>query len=93
MKGISALTPKLSLFLEWEVLQPFAKMYKCNLGDLELDVLNMKRMLKRKPTEEKPKGLLEFSSLTERLHDTCVIPVSTASRKRAFITLRVVKSY
>ena len=44
-------------------------MYKCNLGDLELDVLNMKRMLTRKPTEEKPKGLLEFSSLTERLHD------------------------
>ena len=29
----------------------------------------MKRMLTRRPTIEKPKGLLEFSSLTERLRD------------------------
>ena len=28
MKGIYALTPKSSLFLQWEVLQPFANMYK-----------------------------------------------------------------
>ena len=104
MKGISALTPKSSLFLQWEVLQPFANMYKCNLGDLELEVLNMKRMLTRRPTEEKPKGRLEFSSLTERLRDAffelnrlltiaCVIPVSTASCERSFSTLRVVKNY
>ena len=67
MKGISALTPKSSLFLQLEVLQPFAKMYKCNLRDLELEVLNMKRMLTMKPTEKKHKGLLEFLYLTERL--------------------------
>ena len=64
----------------------------------------MKRMLTRRPTKEKPKGLLEFSSLTERLRDAffelnrlltiaCVIPVSTASCERSFSTLRVVKNY
>ena len=64
MKGISALTPKSSLFCSGKCC---SLLQTCtNVGDLELEVLNMKRMLVKRPTKEKPKGLLEFSSLTER---------------------------
>ena len=104
MKGISALTPGNTHFLDWKLIKPFAEIYGCNLEDLELEIKNMSGLISRKQEADVPKGLFDFCNLATRLRDaffelhrllviSCVLPVSTASCERSFSTLRTTKNY
>ena len=103
MRGISALTPGNTHFLDWKLIKPFAEIYGCNLEDLELEIKNMSRLISRKQEANVPKGLLYFCNLATRLCDaffelyrllviSCVLPVSTASCERSFGTLCITKT-
>ena len=104
MRGISALTPGNTHFLDWKLIKPFAEIYGCNLEDLELEIRNMSRLISRKREADVPKGLLHFCNLATRLRDaffelhrhlviSCVLPMATASCERSFSTLRITKNY
>ena len=69
MKGISALTPGNTHFLDWKLIKPFAEIYGCNLEYLELEIKNMSRLISRKQEADVPKGLLDFCNLATRLRD------------------------
>src|SRR6218665_45022 len=47
MCGIGALTPGSGQFLEYSAITKFAEQYKSNVGDLALELKQMKRMIER----------------------------------------------
>src|SRR6218665_3416229 len=47
MGGIGALTPSTGQFLEYSSITKFAEKYKSNVGDLALELKQMKRMIER----------------------------------------------
>src|SRR6218665_2326361 len=51
MCGIGALTPGSDQFLEHSSITKFAEQYKSNVGDLVLELKQMKRMIERKTSD------------------------------------------
>src|SRR6218665_422838 len=73
MCGIGALTPGSGQFLKYSSITKFAEQYKSNVGDLALDLKQMKRMIERKTADntmpvfgENTSTLLDFSNFVSK---------------------------
>ncbi len=101
MMGIQAMNPSSASFCKEEALFSFASIYACNIDDLKHEVHQMKRVLQRKVAAgiQKPSNIVELTNMIEpfkevfhELFRLCkiaiAIPVSTASCKRSFSTLK-----
>uniref|UniRef100_A0A8D2ZIW1 HAT C-terminal dimerisation domain-containing protein n=1 Tax=Scophthalmus maximus TaxID=52904 RepID=A0A8D2ZIW1_SCOMX len=89
-----------------EALFEFASIYECNTDDLKHEVYQMKRILERKVKSgiQKPSSIVELTKIIEPFkevfHELCrlckiavAIPVSTASCKRSFSTLKLITTH
>ena len=101
MNGISSFTPVSTNFLKLEYMEPIAELYKCNIDDLKLEVKQIKKLISRNKETENLElySLFDFhlfiSSYRDAFFETqrilrilCVIPVSTASCERSFLTMK-----
>src|SRR6218665_535425 len=68
MCGIGALTPCSGQFLEYSSIAKFAEQYKSNVGDLALELKQMKRMIERKTADN---TMPVFGENTSTLLDFC----------------------
>ncbi|KAL2102076.1 hypothetical protein ACEWY4_003837 [Coilia grayii] len=106
MKGIQALSPQSTSFLEKEPLFAFANIFDSDVDDLANEVYQIKRVLERK----KKGGMVNVITLTEfvaflepfkdvfhelfRLGKIAVVtPVSSASCERSFSVLTLIKNH
>lgn len=105
MKGIQALNPCSATFCEKDIVFPFASQYNCSTDDLQYEIPQFKHILERKQStgQEIPKALIELTAFLEpykevfhQLFKLCKIalasPVSTASSKRSFSKLKLIKT-
>ena len=106
MKGIHALNPQNSNFLDQAALFSFGEIYNANLDDLFHELHQAKRFLVRKMTAgvQPLTSLLEFTAFLEpvghvfyELFRLCKIavalPVSTASCERSFSAMKLIKTH
>jgi|SRR6218665_372420 len=77
MRGIGALAPGSGQFLEYSSVTKFAEQYKSNVGDLALELKQMKRMIERKAADntipvfgENTSTLLDFCNFVSKYEDT-----------------------
>src|SRR6218665_3916951 len=82
MCGIGALTPGSGQFLEYSSITEFAEQYKSNVGDLALELKQMKRMIERKTADntmpvfgENTSTLLDFCNFVSK-HDDAFYELS-----------------
>lgn len=106
MCGIQALNPSSSSFCDKNRLFAFAKMYGCDLVDLEHELHQVKRLLDRKVKQgmERPQAIVDLTAFIEPYQEVfdvfsrlckiaLAIPVSTASCERSFSCLKLVKTH
>lgn len=101
--GLRAFAPESPTFLKKEDILSFAQVYEADTDDLEIELKNMEKVMKRKEND-KPSSLLGFQKYVSSIADAffelnrllkiaCTIPVSTCTCERSFSTLRLVKNY
>src|SRR6218665_3054123 len=76
MADIGALTPSSGQFLEYSSITKFAEQYKSNVGDLALELKQMKRIIERKTADntmpvfgENTSTLLDFCNFVSKYDD------------------------
>src|SRR6218665_3222048 len=76
MCGIGALTPGSGQYLEYSFITKFAEQYKSNVGDLALELKQIKRMIERKTADntmpvfgENTSTLLDFCNFVSKYDD------------------------
>lgn len=104
MKGIQTLNPCSATFCEKDIVFPFASQYNCSTDDLQYEIPQFKHILERKQStgQEILKALIELTAFLEpykgfhQMFKLCKIaltsPVSTASSKRSFSKLKLIKT-
>lgn len=106
MRGISSLTPESPIYLEANAIKDFGEEYSplIDTEDIDIEVNNLRRILKKMPANNRPQSLLQLQTYVERLNAAypeldkmlriaCTLPVSTSACERSFSTLRIVKNY
>uniref|UniRef100_A0A673HC17 HAT C-terminal dimerisation domain-containing protein n=1 Tax=Sinocyclocheilus rhinocerous TaxID=307959 RepID=A0A673HC17_9TELE len=106
MKGIQALNPSSSNFLDEESIVLLAKAYDADMEDLKHELHQTRRILSRKKSDGQkvPVTLMEFTRFLEPFKEVffelfrltkiaVVLPVSSASCERSFSTLKLVKTH
>ena len=104
--GIYALSPKNNNFLEFDTLTPLASHYKSNLEDLEIELRQLNRLVKRKKEKDdfNAETLLEmiffvnkyedaFYEIKRLLYIACSICVTSVEAERSFSTLKLIKTH
>ena len=106
LTGICVFNPKSPLFLNYDALKPFAKHYKSNLQDCELEIKQLLRLCNRK----KENGTFTCCTLLDMLsfinkyedafykakrliHIAGTIPVSSSEAERSFSSLKLIKNH
>ena len=103
MKGISALCPSSTKFMDLESLVGFAKLFNAITGNLRSEIATFKLMIARKSEKERPKSLLQLQAYLEKLKEAfyelqrialiaCTLPVSTEECERNFSSMRLIKN-
>ncbi len=106
MKGIQALNPPSSNFLDEESIALLAKAYDADMEDLKHELHQTRRILSRKKSDGQkvPVTLIEFTRFLEPFKEVffelfhltkiaVVLLVSSASCERSFSTLKLVKTH
>lgn len=106
MRGIQALNPNSKTFCDKDSLFAFAKLYGCDLVDLEHELYQMKRVLDRKVKQgmRRPSTIVDLAAFIEPYQEVfdvffrlcniaLAIPVSTAACERSFSCLKLVKTH
>ena len=77
MCGIGALTPGSGQYLEYSFITKFAEQYKSNVGDLALELKQIKRMIERKTADntmpvfgENTSTFLDFCNFVSKYDDS-----------------------
>src|SRR6218665_3001457 len=100
MCGIGALTPDSGQFLEYSCITRLPEQYKSNVGDLALELKQMRRMIERKTADntmfgENTSTLLDFCNFASTYDDAfyelnrllqiaCTMPVTSVVSERSF---------
>ena len=103
MKGISALCPSSTTFMEKDSLVAFAKLFTADTSNLRSEISTFKLMMARKTKKERPKSLLQLQANLEKLKKAffelhrisliaCTLSASSAEYERNFSSMRLIKN-
>ena len=101
-RSLSALDPTSEKFLDFNTVKPLAEHYSLNLGDIEMEMRQAKRMNERSgatfaTVEEFADHLaplyMAFTELVKVLQIAITLPVSTAGCERSFSKLLLIKNH